>query len=89
MTDATYLLVCDDRGARGALCDLVEGTGARCEEASSRYDLAAIVEEESCVGAFVALNGLKKDVIELLATIDEEAPASPSPSSAPAPPRAT
>ena len=77
MSDPTLLLVCDDRGSRGDLCDQIEGIGARVEEASSRYDLAAIVQEEGCTGAFVAMNGLKKDLDEILFTINDECPGLP------------
>lgn len=68
----TLLLVCDDRGARGQLCDLLEGTGSAVEEASSRYDLAGIVEDVACTGAFVVMGGLKKDLVSILSSIADE-----------------
>ncbi len=77
MTTQTLLLVCDDRGLRGVLSELLERTGVDVEEASSRYDLAGIVEESSCSGAFVALSGLKKDLAALLESIAEDCPGLP------------
>lgn len=72
MASKTVLLVCDDRSARGELCELLEGAGDVVEEASSRYDLAGIVEDSACSGAFVVIAGLKKGLDEILATIAEE-----------------